>query len=86
MTFILPLELVYPELRPGFEFAEKGARASGTPFISFFAPTQMLALARETGFREAQHITSVTLAQRYFAGRSDGLRPLSGEELLVATV
>ena len=26
--------------------AERGARASGTPFISFFAPTEVLALAR----------------------------------------
>ena len=86
MTFILPLELVDSELRPGLEFAEKGARASGTPFISFFAPTEMLALAREAGFREVQHVTSATLAERYFAGRTDGLRPVSGEELLVATV
>ena len=86
MTFILPLELVDSELRPGLEFAEKGARASGTPFISFFVPTEMLALAREAGFREVQHVTSATLAEWYFAGRTDGLRPVSGEELLVATV
>jgi len=36
MTFILPLEFAEPEERPGSEAAEKGARASGTPFISFF--------------------------------------------------
>jgi methyltransferase (TIGR00027 family) len=46
MTFMLPLELVEPEDRPGCQMAEKGARASGTPFISFFAPPEMLALAR----------------------------------------
>jgi methyltransferase (TIGR00027 family) len=86
MTFILPLELVDSELRPGLEFAEKGSRASGTPIISFFVPTEMLALAREAGLREVQHVTSATLAERYFAGRTDGLRPVSGEELLVATV
>lgn len=85
MTFLLPMELVDPALRPGFQQAEKGARASGTPFINVFAPPEMLALAREAGFRDARHVPAATLAQRYFAGRSDGLRPLAGEELLVAT-
>jgi methyltransferase (TIGR00027 family) len=84
MTFQLPIELAEPEERPGREAAEKGARASGTPFISFFTPPEMLALAREAGFREVQHVSAATLTQRYFAGRPDGLRPGS-EELLVAT-
>ncbi|MGH7090590.1 MAG: class I SAM-dependent methyltransferase [Stellaceae bacterium] len=86
MTFLLPLELADPELRPGLEMAEKGARASGTPFISFFTPTEMLALARQAGFREVRHVSADSLAQRYFAGRTDDLRPPSNaEELLVAT-
>jgi methyltransferase (TIGR00027 family) len=85
-TFILPLELTDPEVRPGLELAVKGARASGTPFISFFTPTEMLALARDAGFREARHVSAATLAQRYFAGRTDRLRPPdNSEELLVAT-
>ena len=85
MTFLLPLELADPEVRPGLQLAEKGARASGTPFISFFTPTEMQALAREAGFREVQHVSAATLAQRYFAGRTDGFRPPNNsEELLVA--
>jgi methyltransferase (TIGR00027 family) len=85
MTFLLPLELADPEVRPGLQLAEKGARASGTPFISFFTPTEMLALAREAGFREVQHVSAAALAQRYFAGRTDGFRPPNNsEELLVA--
>ena len=85
MTFLLPLEDMPPEVRPGFQMAEKGARASGTPFISFFTPTAMLTLAREAGFREVRHVSAATLAQRYFAGRTDGLRPpRNSEELLVA--
>ena len=52
---------------------------------SFFTPTDMLTLAREAGFREAQHVSAATLTERYFAGRADGLRPpSSAEELLVA--
>src|ERR1700722_8677179 len=86
MTFLLPLELADPEVRPGLEMAEKGARASGTPFISFFTPAEMLALARDAAFRDVQHVPASTLTERYFAGRTDGLRPpASGEELLVAT-
>ncbi len=85
-TFLLPLELADPEVRPGLELAAKGARASGTPFISFFTPAEMLALARDAGFAEARHVSAATLARRYFAGRDDGLRPPNNaEELLVAT-
>jgi hypothetical protein len=60
--------------------------ASGTPFISFFTPTEMLALARDAGFRDVRHVSAAALAQRYFADRTDGLRPPdNSEELLVAT-
>jgi O-methyltransferase involved in polyketide biosynthesis len=87
MTFLLPLELAEAEVRPGLQQAEKGARASGTPFISFFTPTEMLTLARDAGFREVQHVSATSLAQRYFAGRTDSLRPPNNsEELLVASI
>ena len=86
MKFLLPLELVDPEVRPGLQMAEKGARASGTPFISFFTPAEMLTLARESGFKDVQHVSAATLARRYFAGRTDGLHPPNNsEELHVAT-
>jgi hypothetical protein len=46
----------------------------------------MLTLARDAGFKEVQHVSAAALAQRYFAGRTDGLRPPNNsEELLVAT-
>lgn len=85
MTFLLPLEMADPEIRPGLEMAAKGARASGTPFLSFFTPQEILTLAREAGFREARHVSATDLSGRYFAGRTDGLRPPNNaEELLVA--
>jgi methyltransferase (TIGR00027 family) len=85
MSFLLPIELADPEVRPGIERAAQGARANGTPFISFFTPTEMLALAREAGFRDVQHVPAATLARRYFADRTDGLRPPdNSEELLLA--
>ena len=85
MTFLLPAELLDDADRSGFQASEKGARASGTPFISFYTPPEMLALAREAGFKDARHIPGTLLAERYFADRADGLRPSSGEDLLVAT-
>jgi O-methyltransferase involved in polyketide biosynthesis len=86
MSFLLPIEMTDPELRPGMERAVAGSQASGTPFISFFTPAEMLTLARDAGFRKVEHVSSATLAQRYFAGRTDGLRPPNNaEELLLAT-
>jgi hypothetical protein len=46
----------------------------------------MLALARECGFAHVTHISAASLAERYFSGRADGLRPPNNsEELLVAS-
>lgn len=85
MSFMLPIELAPQEVRPGVERAAAGAKASGTPFLSYFMPETMLALARSAGFKSVQHVSAASLAQRYFAGRSDGLRPPDNcEELLVA--
>lgn len=55
---------------------ERGARASGTP--------EIVALASKAGFKEVRHVSSSSLAERYFGGRTDGLRPSSSEEILVA--
>jgi len=86
MSFMLPIELADPEVRPAIERAAAGARANGTPFISFFTPAEMLTMARDAGFKEAAHVSADALAERYFAGRTDGLRPpRNSEELLVAT-
>jgi methyltransferase (TIGR00027 family) len=85
MSFLLPFELAEPALRPGLEASQKGAAASGTPFISFFTPEEILAHARDAGFKEVRHVSAAELGARYFSGRSDGLRPpLNAEELLVA--
>jgi len=85
LSFIWPLEYADPAERPLLEAADRGARASGTPFLSYFTADEILALAREAGFKSAQHVSAADLTQRYFAGRTDGLRPSRGEELLVAT-
>jgi methyltransferase (TIGR00027 family) len=86
MSFLVPIGLMDAEVRPGMERAIEGARSGGTPFLSFFSPSEMLTLAREAGFKEVRHVSAGMLAQRYFSGRTDGLRPPNNsEELLVAT-
>ncbi|MFO0554264.1 MAG: class I SAM-dependent methyltransferase [Polyangiaceae bacterium] len=85
MSFMLPIELAEPAMRPGIEAAARGARASGTPWLSFFTPDEMLAIARAAGFAEVEHVSADALTALYFSGRSDGLRlPTNSEELIVA--
>jgi O-methyltransferase involved in polyketide biosynthesis len=85
MSFMQPADLVDPSERPAREGVERAARADGTPFLSFFGPDEVVLLAKESGFRHAEHISADDLAARYFDGRPDGLRPSSIEELLLAT-
>jgi methyltransferase (TIGR00027 family) len=86
LSFIVPKTLLESDERIGREVAEATARAGGTPWLSFFAPDEMMLLARESGFAVTRHVSAADLAARYFAGRGDGLRPASQESLLVATV
>jgi methyltransferase (TIGR00027 family) len=85
VTFLLPLDLVDERDRPGWVMSESGARSSGTPFISFFAPAEFLDLARAAGFADVRHVSGRELHDRYFAGRPDGLRMSTGEDFLIAT-
>ena len=80
-----PLELLDPEELQRHEAVYQRARAAGTPFLSFFSPSEILALAQKAGFSKTQHVSTADLTRRYFAGRADGLQPASGEAFLVAT-
>ena len=85
MTFYLPIELLDEEDKPMQKIAEKGARAAGTPFVSFFTPNEILALAREVGFKKAETISTKDMEQYYFQNRGDHLLPVTGEVFLLAT-
>jgi methyltransferase (TIGR00027 family) len=84
MSFLLPVELADEADRAGLETSARGASASGTPFVSFFTPDEMVAMAHQAGFAGARHVSGRELAAQYFGGRTDGLRPSSGEDFLVA--
>jgi methyltransferase (TIGR00027 family) len=85
MTFLLPPDLVDPVERAPYEAVIAAARGSGTPFLSLLPPCEVLAMARQGGFRQVQHVATGDLYQRYFAGRQDGLKPADGESFLLAT-
>jgi methyltransferase (TIGR00027 family) len=84
MTFMRPAELVGPDEQVIHRATDAAARAAGTPFISYYAPDEILAMAEDAGFATARHVTAADYTQRYFADRTDGLRPFTTEELLVA--
>jgi methyltransferase (TIGR00027 family) len=85
MTFAPLLDELDEPDRAARLAAEQGARTSGTPWLSSFAPQEILALARHAGFKDASHVSAAILNERYFAARTDHLRTSPGEELLVAT-
>jgi methyltransferase (TIGR00027 family) len=86
MTYMLPLELIEVEDHVLQTISEKGARASGNPFISFFSPNEILDFAREAGFVDVKNVSASDLNKLYFTGRSDNLSPASGEGFLIATI
>jgi methyltransferase (TIGR00027 family) len=86
MTFMLPPELVEAAERDMQTNVEAAAAASGTPFISHYAPEELVDMCRAAGFASVTHVSPDHLTQRYFAGRTDGLRPPSAEQLVVARV
>jgi methyltransferase (TIGR00027 family) len=85
MTFMLPFELIDDEAdRRGLEGAARGAQASGTPWISFYAPDEIVAVARAAGLTYSRYVPTAELADRYLAGRTDSLRAAGGEGILLA--
>ena len=84
MTFMLPLDLVDEPDRGGLAAAARGAEASGTPWISFFTPEEIVALGTEAGFTNVCHVPTAQVANRYLVGRADGLQAATGEAILLA--
>jgi methyltransferase (TIGR00027 family) len=85
ITFMLPIDSLPPDERAGTQAAADGAKRSGTPFVSLYTPEQFIAVARGAGFSTVRHVPTTELIARYFTGRSDGLKPASGEQLIVAS-
>ena len=85
MTYLLEPDLIDEQDQPGRAMSFNGARSSKTPFVSFYRPAEMLAVAREAGFAEVKNVSGKEITDRYFAGRADGFKPSTGEDIVVAT-
>jgi methyltransferase (TIGR00027 family) len=58
--------------------------ATGEPYATRMSPAQAEALIEGAGLEVLEHLTPQALYERYFAGRSDGLRPSAAERLIAA--
>jgi methyltransferase (TIGR00027 family) len=58
--------------------------AAGEPYTTRMSPAQAGELVRGAGLEVAEHLRPPALYDRYFAGRSDGLRPSAAERLIAA--
>jgi methyltransferase (TIGR00027 family) len=85
MTFQLPSAMLDGTDRHFRDLSAAGAAAAGTPFLSYFAPDEIVALARSAGFRDARAVGAEELNGAYFDGRADGLRVTPAEQFLVAS-
>ena len=86
IAFYLPIELLDEEDRQMQKIANKGAEASGTPFVSFFPSGEVEKLAREIGLKEIKTISTKDMADMYFKNRTDNLLPSRGEYFLIAKI
>lgn len=73
MSFMRPIETADLDIRHGLEQSARGARAGGTPWISFFEPDEIVSMARGAGFEQARHVSTAEWTELYFEGRTDGL-------------
>jgi methyltransferase (TIGR00027 family) len=86
IAFYLPLEQLDDEDKPMQEIANKGAAASGTPFLSFFPVDEIVKLAEGIGLKDIQTVSTKDMTEKYFKDRTDKLVPASGEFFLVAGI
>ncbi|WP_347359319.1 class I SAM-dependent methyltransferase [Bdellovibrio sp.] len=84
MTFMLGLDLLEPQEKGVMEFVMKRTAEAGTPFLSLFAPDEIVGMAKQAGFRKTQYVSGADIYQRYFASRSDGLNAGNAEAFLLA--
>jgi methyltransferase (TIGR00027 family) len=86
-TFLVPVDFV-PDAaeRATRTVAAQNLAEAGHPWVSLFTPEEFIALAHTAGFAEVRHVSPVELTARYFTDRSDGLRPVFSEHLVVASL
>jgi methyltransferase (TIGR00027 family) len=84
-TTFLPDERLPEHLRSGGQQIAELAAASGEPFVTRLPPERTAALVSEAGLELVTEMGAPELAE-LFQNRSDGLEPVEGEHIVIATV
>jgi methyltransferase (TIGR00027 family) len=84
-TFMIPYEQVDADEQTLRRRSERRSAHVGHPWISSFSTKDFASMAQASGFSHVEIVTPAQLTRRYFAERSDGLRPSSSEHFLVAS-
>lgn len=84
-TFVLPIHLVADDEREVRRSTEEIAATVGAPWLGVYEPEEIVALARDSGFKHVRHVSSDEWNERYFATRPDQLRAATSEHAIVAT-
>jgi methyltransferase (TIGR00027 family) len=84
-SFVLAPHLIEPDEQEMRAETEARAAELGHPWLSSFPPDKIRGLAEGAGFPDVRLVTPDDLARRYFAGRTDGLKPSSQNAYLIAS-
>jgi methyltransferase (TIGR00027 family) len=84
--YLVPRELLDEENRRILARTIAVTAARGEPVRSFFEPAELAEQVRKLGFAEVSDFGPEEARARYFAGRSDGLRPSAASHYMRARV
>ena len=76
-NYSVPRELTDPVDLPIKDWAERVVARQGEPVITTFEPSMLVQEVQDLGFEVIEHFSPAEQTTRYFAGRKDGLRPIS---------
>ena len=72
-----PRELIDPDDMPIKDWVERSVARQGEPQITTLDPRTLQQEVYDLGFELIEHLSPTEQKKRYFAGRKDGLRPVS---------
>jgi methyltransferase (TIGR00027 family) len=82
LSYDAPDALLDDTAREMVQIEARLVAASGEPYTTRMSPAQAEALVEGAGLEVVEHLTPQALYDRYFAARSDGLRPSTAERLI----
>jgi methyltransferase (TIGR00027 family) len=82
--YTAPRSSLNPANQMAFDELAKQVAAAGEPFVTFFDPPELAGELRKMGFAHIEDLGFREINERYFSGRTDGLRVTGGWRLVSA--